>query len=208
MISAKGPFEAGIAIIDGSCSTRVDAAVVGRAFAHQPVPEVMSAKKQLEKERRLIAIFRVMFGRAPGLTLVARKDRRVAGAMRIVKRPQCQLSGLIMLPFMLAIERGGFLRWLMARYVWWRRDPHLPHWHIAPLGVEPDLQGLGIGSQLMARFCEMADEALTAGYLETDRPENVRLYQRFGFQVTGKASIRGHTNWFMWRPANKEHRPA
>ncbi len=117
---------------------REAAVVVGRAFARLPTPQVTSERRQLEKERRVIAVFRVMFGRAPGLTLVARKDQRVVSAMRIVKRPQCQLSGLIMLPFMLAIERGGFLRWSVARYVWWRRDPHLPHWHIAPLSVGRD----------------------------------------------------------------------
>ena len=187
------------------------AAVLSRAFAYRPVPRALSAKRRLEKERRLTTVFRVMLGRLPGQTLVARKDQRIVGAMRIVKWPQCQISprqGLMMLPLMLGIKRGASPRWLMARYVWWRHDPRQPHWHIDPLGVEPDLQGRGIGSQLLGRFCELADEALLAGYLETDTPENVRLYQRFGFVGTGKASIMGSTDWFMRRPATEGNRLA
>lgn len=187
------------------------AVVLSRAFAYRPGPGALSPKRRLEKERRLTAIHRVMLGRLPGQTLVARKDHRVAGAMRIVKWPQCQVppgQGLMMLPLMLSIKRGASLRWLLARYVWWRHDPRRPHWHIDPLGVDPQLQGRGIGSRLLGRFCEMADEGSLAGYLETDTQENVRLYQRFGFQVTGKASIMGDVDWFMWRPATEGNRPA
>jgi ribosomal protein S18 acetylase RimI-like enzyme len=182
------------------------AAVLSRAFAYRPVHGALSADRRLEKERRLNAIHRVILGRLPGQTLVARKGRRIVGAMRLVKWPQCQVSprqGLAMLPLMLGIQRGASLRWLMARYVWWRHDPRRPHLHIDPLGVETDLQGRGIGSQLLLRFCELADEASLAGYLETDTPENIRLYQRFGFLVTGRASIMGCTDWFMWRDAKE-----
>ncbi len=185
------------------------AAVLSRAFARRRVPRALPADKQLQKERHLKAIHRVMLGRLPGQTLVARREGRIVGVMRIVKWPQCQMplgQGLRMLPLMVSIKRGASLRWLWARYVWWRHDPRQPHWHIDPLGVETDLQGRGIGSQLLGRFCDLADEASLAGYLETDTPENVRLYERFGFRVTGKASITGQTDWFMWRDAAEGNR--
>jgi hypothetical protein len=35
--------------------------------------------------------------------------------------------------------------------------------------------------------------------LETDKPENVRLYERFGFEVRCHAFVLGVQNWFMWR---------
>jgi len=184
------------------------AAVLSRAFANRTVPRPLPPDKRLQKKRRLDAIHRMMLGRLPGQTLVARKDGRIVGVMRIVKWPQCQVSprqGLAMLPQMLAIKRLGSLRWLIARYVWWRHDPRRAHLHIDPLGVDTDLQGRGIGSQLLRRFCQLADEASLPGYLETDTPENVRLYERFGFQVTGKATIMGSTDWFMWRPAAGEN---
>jgi GNAT superfamily N-acetyltransferase len=185
------------------------AAVVSRAFAYRPVPRPLPPDKRLEKERRLNPIHKAMLGRLPGQTLVARREGRIVGVMRIVKWPQCQVSprqGLAMLPSMIGLVRWDWLRWQVCRYVWWRHDPRRPHWHIDPLGVETELQGRGIGSQLLRRFCELADEASLPGYLETDTPDNVRLYQRFGFEVTGKATIMGHTDWFMWRPAAGEKR--
>jgi hypothetical protein len=38
------------------------------------------------------------------------------------------------------------------------------------------------------------------GYLETDRPENVGFYRKFGFDVTGTASIEGVLTYFMRSP--------
>ena len=42
------------------------------------------------------------------------------------------------------------------------------------------------------------------GYLETDKPENVTLYERFGFKVTGEAKVFGVPNWFKWREPEPE----
>lgn len=35
--------------------------------------------------------------------------------------------------------------------------------------------------------------------LRCGRPENVRLYQRFGYHVTAEAEVLGVTSWFMTR---------
>ncbi len=43
------------------------------------------------------------------------------------------------------------------------------------------------------------DDAREAAYLETDRPENVSFYERFGFEVTGEQRVIGVANWFMLR---------
>jgi hypothetical protein len=37
------------------------------------------------------------------------------------------------------------------------------------------------------------------GYLETDRPSNVRFYERFGFDVVGEGQVLGLPNWYMRR---------
>ena len=52
---------------------------------------------------------------------------------------------------------------------------------------------------MLARFCEMVDERKAAGYLETDKPENMRLYQRFDFVVVGETDVLGVHQRFMWR---------
>ena len=88
------------------------------------------------------------------------------------------------------------LRWTAA---WAQRDPTEPHVHLGPLAVEPRLQGRGIGSRILAEHCSRLDEERQIGYLETDKAENVVLYERFGYRVHGEAEIIGVRNWFMLR---------
>lgn len=69
--------------------------------------------------------------------------------------------------------------------------------------MDAHLQGAGVGSKLMRVFAARMDAAGDAAYLETDKPENVRFYEKFGFQVTGEEEVLGVTNWFMLRRAEK-----
>jgi ribosomal protein S18 acetylase RimI-like enzyme len=43
------------------------------------------------------------------------------------------------------------------------------------------------------------DAAGEDAYLETDKPENVRFYERFGFEVVGEQEVIGVPNWYMAR---------
>ena len=52
----------------------------------------------------------------------------------------------------------------------------------------------------MDRNCQQLDQTGRPGYLETDRPENVAFYRRFGFETTQQTSILGVPNFFMRRP--------
>lgn len=65
-------------------------------------------------------------------------------------------------------------------------DLAVRHWHVELVGVEPDLQGQGIGSRLMDAVLQQADAAGEPAYLETDTPENVAFYRRRGFEITGE----------------------
>ena len=84
-----------------------------------------------------------------------------------------------------------------------RRRRHVPgpHYHLAALGVEPELQGGGIGTALMAPVLEQCDREGVPAYLETAVARNVLLYERVGFEVVEelilpKTDIRG---WLMRR---------
>jgi GNAT superfamily N-acetyltransferase len=85
--------------------------------------------------------------------------------------------------------------------IWRRHDPRAAHSHFGPLAVDAHLHGRGIGGQLLRDYTRRLDEARLLGYLETDKPENVGLYERHGFVVTGEATVLGNPNWFMHRPA-------
>jgi len=88
------------------------------------------------------------------------------------------------------------MSWLGA---WEKRDPSERHDHLGPIGVDPEAQGQGVGWRLMERYCEQLDREAADGYLETDKPENVAFYRRFGFETTGSMPILDVTNYFMWR---------
>jgi len=53
---------------------------------------------------------------------------------------------------------------------------------------------------MLAEFCARMDECGALSYLETDKSENVRFYQKFGFRVIEEAPVLGIPNWFMSRP--------
>jgi N-acetylglutamate synthase-like GNAT family acetyltransferase len=88
------------------------------------------------------------------------------------------------------------VRWLGA---WARHDPEERHWHLGPIAVDEGLQRMVVGSLFMEVFRAQMDAAGEEAYLETDKPANVRFYERFGFEVVGEQDVLGIPNWFMRR---------
>lgn len=83
---------------------------------------------------------------------------------------------------------------------WSKLDPAEPHLHLGAIGVDPAAQGRQIDRRLMEQYCQAQDQANVAGYLETDRPENVEFYGRFDFEVTTTRPVLDVPNYFMcWR---------
>jgi GNAT superfamily N-acetyltransferase len=60
-----------------------------------------------------------------------------------------------------------------------------PHLRLDFFGVDPDRQGAGIGTLLMAHGHAIADREGLPCYLETFTEANVRYYGRRGYAVTG-----------------------
>lgn len=71
------------------------------------------------------------------------------------------------------------------------------------MGIAPPAQGRGIGTRLIAPGLARADAQSLPCYLTTARGENVRFYERFGFQVEAERLPLvqgGPTHWGMRRP--------
>jgi ribosomal protein S18 acetylase RimI-like enzyme len=90
-----------------------------------------------------------------------------------------------------------------------REHPRQPHWYLAVLGTDPEHQGRGIASTLMAPVLRRCDEEGVGAYLESSNERNVPFYRRHGFEVTAELHLpRGPTIWPMWRqprPPESDH---
>ncbi|WP_457419783.1 GNAT family N-acetyltransferase [Roseateles sp. P5_E7] len=81
-----------------------------------------------------------------------------------------------------------------------KSKPTVAHYYLGVIGMDPALQGLGMGAQLLKAFCDRsAADPLSAGvYLETANPSNVRFYERAGFAETGRSILGNATLWCMF----------
>jgi len=138
-----------------------------------------------------------------GVVLGAYEGDVLVGVAAMVPPGHCQPGLLEQVAMLPVLARGGALHRLPRIRHWlrtWKRfDPGFDHWHLGPAAVARTHQGQGIGTRLMAAVCERLDRHQSVGYLETDKPENVRLYLRGGFEVVAEQPVLGVTNWFMVR---------
>jgi ribosomal protein S18 acetylase RimI-like enzyme len=78
--------------------------------------------------------------------------------------------------------------------------PKEPHWYLAVLGTDPQYQGKGVGSALMAPVLSQCDEEGVPAYLESSKERNIPFYERHGFKVTTELKLKnGPSLWPMWR---------
>jgi GNAT superfamily N-acetyltransferase len=177
------------------------ALVAARGMRDNPLHVAALGDDPQRRVRVMQRIFTRMFPLGGRDALVAWQDGRLVGVAGSAVPGRCRPSGLDrvkLVPAMLAVGTAvpTMSRWFGS---WAERDPKELHSHFGPFAVDLDCQGRGIGSQLLARYCHEVDEAGVLAYLETDKPENVRLYERFGFAVTDAAEVIGVRNWFMRR---------
>ena len=160
-------------------------------------------RRSIAMGRFFLSVLRGLFQR--GLVLGAFLSNRLVGVCGMARPGFCQPNMIEKTRILPAAVIGNPNRtaFLILNWVkeWSRRDTSEPHWHLGPVAVEPSLQGHGIGTAMLTGFCAVVDGTGARAYLETDKHENVRLYQRFGFTVVESAQVLGVPNWFMSRAA-------
>ena len=78
--------------------------------------------------------------------------------------------------------------------------PETKHWYLAFVGTRPEVRGKGLASALIAEITETCDRAEMPAYLESSNLENVALYEKHGFRVTGEVTLKnGPIVPLMWR---------
>jgi ribosomal protein S18 acetylase RimI-like enzyme len=71
------------------------------------------------------------------------------------------------------------------------------HWYLVALGVHPEHQGSGWGSQLVRHGLARAQSRNLPCYLETTNQRNIAFYQRYGFKLMGERSV-GRSGLGVW----------
>ena len=158
-------------------------------------------RRSIVMGRFFVPVLRGVYQR--GFVLGAMRSNRLVGICGMARPGFCQPDAIEKIKVLPAAVIGNpvttparILNWVGE---WARRDPSEPHWHLGPVAVEPFFQGQGIGTAMLNAFCMVVDGTGAHAYLETDKRENVRLYQRFGFTVVESAEVLGVPNWFMSR---------
>jgi len=83
-----------------------------------------------------------------------------------------------------------------------KAHPAEPHWYLALLGVDPSRQRRGLGAALLRPVLEHCDEFGESAYLETQKPDNLAYYARFGFEVRNRITVGDSPPvWLLWRDA-------
>jgi ribosomal protein S18 acetylase RimI-like enzyme len=140
-----------------------------------------------------------------GVSAKARVDGQIAGVALWVPPNQWKLGLLQQLPYVPVMMRCfGFKKLLRSqRSIDFVQEHHLhaPHFYLLALGVEPSLQGRGLGKALMQPMLDRCDAEKQPAYLETNNPANLPLYKSRGFEVFHEAAMPsgGPMTYFMQR---------
>jgi GNAT superfamily N-acetyltransferase len=92
-------------------------------------------------------------------------------------------------------------RFLTVGELFGEHHPAQPFMYLQLIGVDPDHQRRGLGSQLLAPVLARCDATGTPAYLEAGTVDNRRLYQRHGFDTIDEITLpdNGPPVWLMWR---------
>ena len=119
------------------------------------------------------------------------------GSWKTTAREDAALMRCFMHPLLFArmpLVTAGFLG-LEAKHP---KDP--AHFYLAVLGTDPDSQGKGLGSALLAPVLEACDRDGVGAFLESSKERNIAFYARHGFRVVQEVHLlRGPPMWQMWR---------
>ena len=178
-------------------------AVMARAFDDDPIANWFAAQDK-RRARRIYDFMDVSYRiTSPGGELYTTEALQGAAYWSAPgKWKMGMLQQLMLLPAMIRTARWRRVPAIMGGLnAIEKKPPHEPHYYLLALGVEPDLQGHGLGTQLMAPVLERCDKERVPAYLESSKERNVPLYERNGFKVTEELVVPngGPRIWLMWR---------
>jgi ribosomal protein S18 acetylase RimI-like enzyme len=181
--------------------------LLARAFRDNPLNRAVIGSSA---RRRLRANLHGMRAHLPqaeryGLLLSARVEARLAGVLSSTPPGAYPLpapSTAVRLRCLLGQGPRVAHRWAKVYELLRDHHPAETHWYLGTLGVEPELWGRGVGTDLLSAWLRMVDADAEPAYLETDAAGNIRFYRRAGFEVVEEIRVHGVTIWTMRRPGS------
>jgi ribosomal protein S18 acetylase RimI-like enzyme len=179
---------------------------LARAFTNDPMftwifPDPRERSRSLLRMNRVPLQYGVRHGRVTAV------NGAMAVAIWIPPGHAVTAGGMIrsgMISMLFGVGWRPFTRFVGANVAMGRfQREHVPepHWYLLILGVDPEMQGRGLGSALVKEGLDRADETHRPCYLETSEERNVGFYERHGFVVVGTAPLGkgGPPGWAMRR---------
>ncbi|HKE09939.1 MAG TPA: GNAT family N-acetyltransferase [Myxococcota bacterium] len=208
---AEAPPELQIAGL-GAQDGELAAALLARAFEGNPLnlaairsPDAARRRRcNLQGMRCLLPV-----ARTHGLVLGASLEGRLAGVLVAAPPYSYPLPAPPLWPRLRALLSQGVgvaRRWREAFESLDAHHPRAPHWYLGTLGVEPVLQGRGVGTALARSWLTRIDSDGVAAYLEIDRRENLPFYARLGFRPVADFHVLGIPVTAMERAPSAEVR--
>ncbi len=185
------------------------ASVLTRSF-HDTPQFVAICPDTARREKMLRIFFRMALADAltHGRVDVALEHGRIVGVAvwlppgHEVMTPLRQMKAALPMLRILSVAPRAFFRLTKLGAALGAAHPKEPHWYLVVLGVDTGAQRRGVGSRLVQEGVARADATGHGCYLETMLEQNVRLYQRHGFEVLRKDDgilPGGPPFWFMWQ---------
>jgi GNAT superfamily N-acetyltransferase len=111
------------------------------------------------------------------------------------------MEQLRLAPAMMGIFRRHLPRLLGALMTLEAKHPREPHYYLPFVAVDPEWQGRGLGSGVLAPMLERCDGERMPAFLEASTPRNRALYERHGFRPTEEFTLGkgAPPQWRMWR---------
>lgn len=164
--------------------------VICRSFQHDPCFRWMIGEKKFNRKIYYLAEYLIAETIAKGDAFIShngyaaalwQSEKKEPLSMRFIRR---NLKFLFKMGVPVVWRSLKLLRLKEASIA----DPK-PYLYLACIGVMPEGQGNGMASGLLNPILMAAAQAGKHVYLETANPQNVRIYQKKGFEITQEVNL-------------------
>jgi len=189
------------------------AALLARAFLDDPLVIAICDASAGERQERMRWSFRIAvrshcLGRQPAWTVVDSSGvpQGVVLATRSRLSVQPHSDTLFTLRGLAHVGLRTALHGFKAAQIIASHAPHEPFTYLRTLGVDPEYQLRGLGSQLVEQVIRASPASLPV-YLETAKEGNLSFYARHGFEPAGEFRCLGVPVWRLLRPGVADSAP-